>query len=188
MSENTPTSGISADYAQRITDDLAANRSEQDRARAELTRLQDELVQLEEGEQILVKMQEVLGAAETPAPRKGKARKASVSVPAARRADLARTGHRVSRGPEGTEVRRRGGRGTDRGSPPAHDPGHRRAEHPRAGCRTWAARALQARTFRLLQPRPGRGRRDGRRNAGQVAEARRQVDDAAHGPAVTAFP
>ncbi|MER7137201.1 hypothetical protein AB0932_30905 [Streptomyces sp. NPDC006682] len=86
MSENTPTSGISADYAQRITDDLAANRSEQDRARAELTRLQDELVQLEEGEQILVKMQEVLGAAETPAPRKGKARKASVSVPAARRA------------------------------------------------------------------------------------------------------
>ncbi|MFE4692718.1 hypothetical protein ACFRH6_22045 [Streptomyces sp. NPDC056749] len=86
MSENTPTSGISADYAQRITDDLAANRSEQDRARAELTRLQDELIQLEEGEQILVKMQEVLGTSEKPAPRKNKARKASVSVPAARRA------------------------------------------------------------------------------------------------------
>ncbi|MFF5724239.1 hypothetical protein [[Kitasatospora] papulosa] len=86
MSENTPTSGISADYAQRITDDLAANRSEQDRARAELTRLRDELIQLEEGEQILVKMQEVLGSAETPSPRKGKTRKASVPVPAARRA------------------------------------------------------------------------------------------------------
>ncbi|MFD9290131.1 hypothetical protein ACFWBV_17960 [Streptomyces sp. NPDC060030] len=86
MSENTPTSGISADYAQRITDDLAANRREQDRARAELTRLQEELVQLEEGEQILVKMQEVLGAAEKPAPGRSKVRKAAASVPAARRA------------------------------------------------------------------------------------------------------
>ncbi|MEU8707926.1 hypothetical protein [Streptomyces sp. NPDC048565] len=86
MSENTPTSGISADYAQRITDDLAANRGEQDRARAELTRLQDELIQLEEGEQVLVKMQEVLGGAGKPAARKGKAGKAAASVPAARRA------------------------------------------------------------------------------------------------------
>ncbi|WP_406151429.1 hypothetical protein [Streptomyces sp. NBC_01012] len=86
MSENTPTSGISADYAQRITDDLAANRGEQDRARAELTRLQDELIQLEEGEQVLVKMQEVLGGAGKPAVRKGKAGKAAASVPAARRA------------------------------------------------------------------------------------------------------
>ncbi|MFD6275115.1 hypothetical protein ACFWFI_06005 [Streptomyces sp. NPDC060209] len=84
MSENTPTSGISADYAQRITDDLEANRSEQDRARAELTRLQDELIQLEEGEQILVKMQDVLGAAEKPAAPKSKGRKAAASVPAAR--------------------------------------------------------------------------------------------------------
>ncbi|KPC81116.1 MULTISPECIES: hypothetical protein [Streptomyces] len=86
MSENTPTSGISADYAQRITDDLAANRSEQERARAELTRLQDELIQLEEGEQILVKMQVVLGGTGKPATGKGKGRKAAVSVPAARRA------------------------------------------------------------------------------------------------------
>ncbi|MFJ8750004.1 hypothetical protein ACIREO_11820 [Streptomyces sp. NPDC102441] len=86
MSENTPTSGISADYAQRITDDLAANRGEQDRARAELTRLQDELIQLEEGEQILVKMQEVLGGTAKPAERKGRAGKAAASVPAARRA------------------------------------------------------------------------------------------------------
>ena len=86
MSENTPTSGISADYAQRITDDLAANRSEQDRTRTELTRLQDELVQLEEGERILVKMQEVLGGTGKPAARKVKAEKAAASVPAARRA------------------------------------------------------------------------------------------------------
>ncbi|MDX3324063.1 MULTISPECIES: hypothetical protein [Streptomyces] len=83
MSENTPTSGISADYAQRITDDLAANRSEQDRARAELTRLQDELIQLEEGEQILVKMQEVLGVA-APAASRSKTVKAAATVPAAR--------------------------------------------------------------------------------------------------------
>ncbi|MFB4426800.1 hypothetical protein C5F59_037645 [Streptomyces sp. QL37] len=90
MSENTPTSGISADYAQRITDDLAANRSEQERARTELTRLQDELLQLEEGERVLVKMQEVLGGTGKPAARKakagGKAGKAAASVPAARRA------------------------------------------------------------------------------------------------------
>ncbi|KQZ19974.1 hypothetical protein AB0K86_17525 [Streptomyces clavifer] len=84
MSENTSTSTISADYAQRITDDLAANRSEQDRARAELTRLQDALVQLETGEQILVKMQEVLGGGSTkPAVRKSKDRKVA-AVPAAR--------------------------------------------------------------------------------------------------------
>ncbi|MER5551924.1 hypothetical protein ABT001_09605 [Streptomyces sp. NPDC002793] len=83
MSENTLTSTISADYAQRITDDLAANRSEQERTRAELTRLQDELVRLEEGEQILVKMQEVLGGNGKSA---GKGRKAAASVPAARRA------------------------------------------------------------------------------------------------------
>ncbi|MFE6038620.1 hypothetical protein [Streptomyces sp. NPDC056452] len=86
MSENTPTSTISADYTQRITEDLAANRKEQDRARAELTRLQDELIQLEEGEQVLVKMQDVLsgsGKPEAQAP-KGKDRK-EASVPAARR-------------------------------------------------------------------------------------------------------
>ncbi|MEU0134549.1 hypothetical protein ABZ172_11010 [Streptomyces sp. NPDC006296] len=86
MSENTPTSGISADYAQRIEDDLAANRSEQDRARAELTRLQDEIAQLEEGERILVRMQDVLGDAVKSASRAGKGRRAPASVPAARSA------------------------------------------------------------------------------------------------------
>ncbi|MFD9542280.1 hypothetical protein [Streptomyces sp. NPDC060022] len=84
MSENTPTSTISADYTQRITEDLAANRKEQDRARAELTRLQDELIQLEESEQVLVKMQEVLSGSGKPEVRKGKDRK-EASVPAARR-------------------------------------------------------------------------------------------------------
>lgn len=105
MSENTPTSGISADYAQRIADDLAANRSEQERARAELTRLEDELTQLEEGEQILVKMQVVLGGAGKPA--KGKGRKAAVSVPAARRAK----GRTASgKGGDGAKPRARTGR------------------------------------------------------------------------------
>ncbi|MCX4681084.1 kinetochore protein SPC24 [Streptomyces sp. NBC_01433] len=77
MSENTPTSGLTADYAQRIADDLSANQTEQERVRAELTRLQDELVQLEESEQVLVKMQDVLGGATAPATKTGKGRKAA---------------------------------------------------------------------------------------------------------------
>ncbi|MFD9502368.1 hypothetical protein [Streptomyces sp. NPDC060035] len=97
MSTNTLASGISADYAQRITDDLAANRGEQDRARAELTRLQDELIQLEESEQILVKMQEVLDATGQPAERNGKGRKAA-SVPAARHAKGKTTSQKAGRG------------------------------------------------------------------------------------------
>ncbi|MEU9058957.1 hypothetical protein AB0D13_08785 [Streptomyces sp. NPDC048430] len=82
MSKTTVTPTIGADYAQRITDDLSANRSEQERVRAELTRLQGELVLLEEGEQVLVKMQDVLGGSGKPAA--GKGRKAA-SVPTARR-------------------------------------------------------------------------------------------------------
>ncbi|MFC9941454.1 hypothetical protein [Streptomyces pratensis] len=104
MSENIPTSGISADYAQRIADDLAANRSEQDGARAELTRLQDELIRLEEGEQILVKMQEVLGSTGKPVARKGGNRKAAASVPAARRAKGKTSGQK---GREGAKTRTR---------------------------------------------------------------------------------
>ncbi|MGW3835821.1 hypothetical protein ACWECY_31850, partial [Streptomyces microflavus] len=61
MSQNPPTPSITADYAQRVTDDLSANRSEQERVRTELARLQEELVRLEESEQVLTKMQEVLG-------------------------------------------------------------------------------------------------------------------------------
>ncbi|RPK69085.1 hypothetical protein EES43_00720 [Streptomyces sp. ADI96-02] len=94
MSGNTPTSGLTADYAQRIADDLSANRSEQDRMRTELSRLQAELVQLEESEQVLVKMQHVLGSG-TPgstagtgtgtAARSAKGGK-TATVPSARRA------------------------------------------------------------------------------------------------------
>ncbi|MFI2780906.1 hypothetical protein [Streptomyces sp. ALB3] len=106
MSENTLTSGISADYAQRIADDLAANRSEQDQARAELTRLQDELIRLEEGEQILVKMQEVLGGTDKPVARKSGGRKAAAAVPAARRAKGKAS---AQKGADGAKSRARAG-------------------------------------------------------------------------------
>ncbi|WP_329224784.1 hypothetical protein OG488_00415 [Streptomyces sp. NBC_01460] len=84
MSKTTVTSTISKDYAQRITDDLSTNRGEQERVRTELTRLQGELLLLEEGEQVLVKMQEVLGDSGKPAARQGKGR-TTASVPTARR-------------------------------------------------------------------------------------------------------
>ncbi len=83
MTKNSAVSGISADYAQRIAEDLATNRTEQERVRAELTRLQAALVQLEESETILTKMQGVLGNTK-PAAQSGKSRK-EASVPAARR-------------------------------------------------------------------------------------------------------
>ncbi|MCQ1581856.1 hypothetical protein [Streptomyces parvus] len=83
MSGNLPAQSVTADYAQRVADDLAANRSEQERVRSELARLQDELVRLEDSEQVLTKMQEVLGGTpkQTVKQRKGGKRAA---VPAAR--------------------------------------------------------------------------------------------------------
>lgn len=86
MSKNPPTPSITADYAQRVTDDLSANRSEQERVRAELARLQDELVRLEESEQVLTKMQEVLGTSPKQTTKKGKGSK-TAAVPAARRSN-----------------------------------------------------------------------------------------------------
>lgn len=83
MSGNLPAQSVTADYAQRVADDLAANRSEQERVRSELARLQDELVRLEDSEQVLTKMQEVLGGTpkQTAKPRKGGK---GAAVPAAR--------------------------------------------------------------------------------------------------------
>ncbi|MFJ8762823.1 hypothetical protein [Streptomyces cyaneofuscatus] len=86
MSKNPPTPSITADYAQRVTDDLSANRTEQERVRAELARLQEELVRLEESEQVLTKMQEVLGTTPKQTARKNKGSKAA-AVPAARRSN-----------------------------------------------------------------------------------------------------
>ncbi|MFF8983884.1 hypothetical protein ACF08E_10910 [Streptomyces globisporus] len=83
MSGNLPVQSVTADYAQRVADDLAANRSEQERVRSELARLQDELVRLEDSEQVLTKMQEVLGGTpkQTSKPRKSSK---GAAVPAAR--------------------------------------------------------------------------------------------------------
>ncbi|MEW5539270.1 hypothetical protein AB1339_16630 [Streptomyces cyaneofuscatus] len=86
MSKNPPAPSITADYAQRVTDDLSANRTEQERVRAELARLQEELVRLEESEQVLTKMQEVLGTTPKQTAKKGKGTK-TAAVPAARRSN-----------------------------------------------------------------------------------------------------
>ncbi|MFF5839626.1 hypothetical protein ACFY7V_33750 [[Kitasatospora] papulosa] len=84
MSEVAATSTVTAGYAQRVTEDLAATKSEQERVRAELARLQGELQQLEESEKVLVKMQEVLGGTGEPASGRGESGK-KAQVPAARR-------------------------------------------------------------------------------------------------------
>ncbi|MEV7906963.1 hypothetical protein [Streptomyces anulatus] len=83
MSGNLPVQSVTADYAQRVADDLSANRSDQERVRSELARLQDELVRLEDSEQVLTKMQEVLGGTPKQAAKQGKGRKGT-AVPAAR--------------------------------------------------------------------------------------------------------
>ncbi|MEU5331287.1 hypothetical protein [Streptomyces parvus] len=83
MSGNLPVQSVTADYVQRVADDLAANRSEQERVRSELARLQDELVRLEDSEQVLMKMQEVLGGTPKQTAKQRKGGKAA-AVPAAR--------------------------------------------------------------------------------------------------------
>ncbi|MER6696206.1 MULTISPECIES: hypothetical protein [Streptomyces] len=83
MSGNFPVQSVTADYAQRVADDLAANRSEQERVRSELARLQDELVRLEDSEQVLTKMQEVLGGTPKQTVKQRKSSKGA-AVPAAR--------------------------------------------------------------------------------------------------------
>ncbi|MEU4175825.1 hypothetical protein [Streptomyces sp. NPDC026589] len=86
MSGNLPASSVTADYAQRVADDLSATRSEQERVRTELARLQDELVRLEDSEQVLTKMQEVLGGTPKQTIKQKKSPKGTV-VPAARRSN-----------------------------------------------------------------------------------------------------
>lgn len=83
MSGNLPAQSVTADYAQRVADDLAANRSEQERVRSELARLQDELVRLEDSEQVLTKMQEVLSGTPKQTAKQRKSSKGA-AVPAAR--------------------------------------------------------------------------------------------------------
>ncbi|WDG33267.1 hypothetical protein N7925_35520 [Streptomyces sp. CA-278952] len=86
MSGNLPAPSVTADYAQRVADDLSATRSEQERVRTELARLQDELVRLEDSEQVLTKMQDVLGGTPKQTTKQRKSPKGTV-VPAARRSN-----------------------------------------------------------------------------------------------------
>ncbi|MCX4506655.1 MULTISPECIES: hypothetical protein [Streptomyces] len=86
MSGNLPVQSVTADYAQRVAADLAANRSEQERVRTELARLQDELVRLEDSEQVLTKMQDVLGGMPKQTAKQRKGGKGA-TVPAARGAN-----------------------------------------------------------------------------------------------------
>ncbi|MFF1464328.1 hypothetical protein [Streptomyces sp. NPDC058330] len=79
MSGHLPTTSVTADYAQRVSDDLSANRNEQERVRAELARLQDELVRLEDSEQVLTKMQEVLGGTAKRVAKQSKGRKTAAA-------------------------------------------------------------------------------------------------------------
>ncbi|MEE1735041.1 hypothetical protein PUR49_00445 [Streptomyces sp. BE147] len=83
MAGTLPAPSVTDDYAQRVTKDLAENKGEQERVRAELARLQSELVELEKSEVLLTKMQEVLGGAPKP-PTKKKGKSKAAAVPAAR--------------------------------------------------------------------------------------------------------
>ncbi|WP_239919881.1 hypothetical protein [Streptomyces sp. CYG21] len=86
MSVDHPVASVTADYAQRVADDLSANRAERERVRSELARLQDDLVRLEESEQVLTQMQKVLGGTPKRTAKQTRTRKAA-AVPAARRSN-----------------------------------------------------------------------------------------------------
>ncbi|MFJ9871473.1 hypothetical protein ACIRVI_00180 [[Kitasatospora] papulosa] len=95
MSEVAASSSVTAGYAQKVTEDLAVTKSEQERVRAELARLEAELRQLEESEKVLVKMQVVLTGVSRPTSAQGKGKK-KTAVPAARRAKSAAGQPKVS--------------------------------------------------------------------------------------------
>ncbi|MFJ1662348.1 hypothetical protein [Streptomyces anthocyanicus] len=82
MAGTLPAPSITDDYAKRVTKDLAENKGEQERLRAELARLQGELAELEKSEVLLTKVQEVLGGA--PKSPTKKKEKSKAAVPAAR--------------------------------------------------------------------------------------------------------
>ncbi|MFE2292751.1 hypothetical protein [Streptomyces sp. NPDC059452] len=103
MSGNHSSSSVTADYAQRVADDLAANLSDQERVRAELARLQEELVRLEESQQVLTKMQDVLGATGTSTAKNGKGRKRT-AVPAARRSGGRAASRKAGTAPAGRKA------------------------------------------------------------------------------------
>ncbi|WP_274036519.1 hypothetical protein [Streptomyces sp. MMBL 11-1] len=112
MAGTLPAPSVTDDYAQRVTKDLAENRGEQERVRAELARLQSELDELEKSEVLLTKMQEVLGGAPKP-PTTKKGKSTVVAVPAARSqsgksARKAQTSGRKAGAQKGTSPRKSG--------------------------------------------------------------------------------
>ncbi|MFI1226046.1 MULTISPECIES: hypothetical protein [unclassified Streptomyces] len=124
MTGNNPAS-VTDDYAQRVNADLAAVQSEQERVRAEITRLQGELGGLEKSEAVLTQMKEVLSGAPTASAGEVKNR-AAAAVPAAR------SNRDASSGASGRAGR--GGRGK-KGGPKAGGGKRTSASGP-----TWAGR------------------------------------------------
>ncbi|MGW7455017.1 hypothetical protein [Streptomyces sp. NPDC054787] len=89
MTTTTNVTRVQDDYAQQIASDLSTNQSAQEQTRKELERLQQELEELQEGEKVLLKMQEALGISAKPASASAPAAKRNVkraAVPAARSA------------------------------------------------------------------------------------------------------
>ncbi|MFF8266531.1 hypothetical protein ACF059_03960 [Streptomyces sp. NPDC016562] len=89
MTTTTNVTRVQDDYAQQIASDLSTNQSAQEQTRKELERLQQELEELQEGEKVLLKMQEALGISAKPASASAPSAKRNVkraAVPAARSA------------------------------------------------------------------------------------------------------
>ncbi|MEU6757144.1 hypothetical protein [Streptomyces sp. NPDC046685] len=89
MTTTTNVTRVQDDYAQQIASDLSTNQSAQEQTRKELERLQQELQELQQGEKVLLKMQEALGISAKPASAPAPAAKRNVkraAVPAARSA------------------------------------------------------------------------------------------------------
>ncbi|MFG2975440.1 hypothetical protein ACGFYY_20975 [Streptomyces sp. NPDC048331] len=66
MTTTNSVTRVKDDYARQIAADLAANRAAQEERRTELDRLQQELSELEQGEKVLLRMQDALGVAAQP--------------------------------------------------------------------------------------------------------------------------
>ncbi|MFI7359039.1 hypothetical protein ACIBTP_34560 [Streptomyces avidinii] len=87
MSTGSTVTRVKDDYAEQIAGDLAANQEAQEQRRGELQRLQQEIGELEEGEKVLLRMQDALGLAAAPAAARPAARGTKrAAVPSARSA------------------------------------------------------------------------------------------------------
>ncbi|MEU4731430.1 hypothetical protein [Streptomyces sp. NPDC023588] len=87
MTTTTNVTRVQDDYAQQIASDLSTNQSAQEQTRKELERLTRELEELQEGEKVLLKMQDALGISAKPASTPTAKRNVKrAAVPAARSA------------------------------------------------------------------------------------------------------